>query len=129
MRYICIDVGLKRIGLAFSDGSIVLPINPVLRKNRNQAAADTKKIIDEYRADTLVAGVPMGGASQDEMRRRIEHFTSLLNFKGDIAYIDESFSSMEASELQKDANSSNKKRNGRLDSLAAMVILKRFLKL
>lgn len=129
MKYICIDVGLKRIGLAFSDGNIVLPINPILRKNRNQAANDTKKIIDEYGADVLVAGVPMGGINQDEMRRRIEHFIALLNFKGDVAYMDESYSSIEASQLQRQASSSDKKRDGRLDSLAAMIILKRFLKL
>ena len=36
-KFMAIDVGLKRIGLAFGFGEVVTPLEPVLRKNRNQA--------------------------------------------------------------------------------------------
>ena len=50
---IAIDLGLKRIGLALSAGSgIVTPLMAVERKNRNQAANDVKKVLNEYEATT-----------------------------------------------------------------------------
>ena len=122
---IAIDVGLKRIGVAISpDSKIALPSTPVLRKNRNQAANEISQILKTKNAKTLVVGIPKGGSSEEEMSRRIRHFVSLLEFDGEIKFIDESFSSFEADELRE---FSTRKKDGKLDSLAAMVILKRYL--
>lgn len=120
-KIIAIDIGLKRIGMAFAYNKVVLPLKPILRKNRKQAAQDVSNAIKEHEANALVVGIPLGGSSEDEMKRRIAHFVSLLDFNGDIFYQDESFSSLEASEFIND------KRDGKLDSIAAMVILKRYL--
>lgn len=120
---VAIDIGLKRIGVAISpDGKIALPVNPILRKNRNQAARDISLALKQRDAKTLVVGVPKGGSSEDEMARRIAHFVSLLDFSGEIYYQDEALSSLEAGELVSD------RRDGRFDSVAAMIILERFLK-
>lgn len=120
---VAIDIGLKRIGVAISpDGKIALPVNPILRKNRNQAARDVSLALKQRDAKTLVVGVPKGGSSEDEMARRIAHFVSLLDFSGEIYYQDEALSSLEAGELVSD------RRDGRFDSVAAMIILERFLK-
>lgn len=119
---VALDIGLKRIGLAFGyEGKIALPQNAILRKNRKQAASDLKKILDENQAELLVVGLPKGGSSEEEMQRRIEHFVKLIGFEGKILYIDESFTSKEAQELYH-----SKKKDGRLDSLAAMLILQRY---
>lgn len=126
MKYIAIDLGLKRIGLAYSaHKEIVTPLEAVHRKNRDQAARDVKKILDEWNSDALVIGIPMGGTSEDEMRRRVEHFLSLLNFTGEVFYQDETQSSIEAEELIKGEMKSI--RDGRIDSISAMIILQRFL--
>ena len=122
MSIMAIDVGLKRIGVALAVGQTVMPQTPVLRKNRNQAARDVSAVLREYGAKKLVGGVPLGGSSEDEMRRRIAHFVSLLEFDGEVVYQDESMSSFEASEIYADG-----RRDGRLDSIAAMIILKRYL--
>ena len=122
MSIMAIDVGLKRIGVALAVGQTVMPQTPVLRKNRNQAARDVSAVLREYGAKKLVVGVPLGGSSEDEMRRRIEHFVSLLEFDGEVVYQDEAMSSFEASEIY-----SESRRDGRLDSIAAMIILKRYL--
>ncbi|MGZ5207997.1 MAG: Holliday junction resolvase RuvX, partial [Sulfuricurvum sp.] len=56
---IAIDLGLKRIGLALNAGAgIVTPLMAVERKNRNQAANDVKKVLNEYEATTVVVGIP-----------------------------------------------------------------------
>ncbi|WP_297938968.1 Holliday junction resolvase RuvX [uncultured Campylobacter sp.] len=122
MSIMAIDVGLKRIGVALAVEQTVMPQTPVLRKNRNQAARDVSAVLREYGAKKLVVGVPLGGSSEDEMRRRIAHFVSLLEFDGEVVYQDEAMSSFEASEIYAES-----RRDGRLDSIAAMIILKRYL--
>lgn len=122
---VAIDVGLKRIGVAIGyKNGVVIPQNAILRKNRNQAAKDVSAFLKEYNAKILVVGVPIGGSSEDEMRRRINHFVSLLEFEGKIEFVDESYTSVEASEL---GIANHRKKDGKLDSLSAMIILQRFL--
>jgi putative Holliday junction resolvase len=123
---IAIDLGLKRIGLAlYAGASIVTPLMAVERKNRNQAANDVKKVLNEYEATTVVIGIPMGSTTEDEMRRRVDHFMNLVEFAGEIAYQDESYSSQEAEALMK--GEIRYKRDGRIDSLSAKIILERYL--
>lgn len=126
MKYLSIDLGLKRIGLAYSAyANVITPLKAIERKNRNQAALEVKKVIVEWQIDTIVMGIPLGGSSEDEMRRRSSHFLSLLEFGGDIFYQDESSTSLEASELLE--GKMRHIRDGRIDSIAAMIILERFL--
>lgn len=123
---IAIDLGLKRIGLALSYGNgLVTPLPAIERRNRNQAANDVKKVLDEYEATTVVIGIPMGSTTEDEMRRRVAHFMNLVHFGGEIAYQDEAESSREAEALMK--GEIRYKRDGRIDSLSAKIILERYL--
>lgn len=124
---IALDIGLKRIGVAICpDEKTILPSTAILRKNRNQAARDTSQMLKEKNASTLVVGVPLGGASEDEMRRRIEHFCSLLDTDLKPVFVDESFSSADARGLL-EAKNYSKSRDGKLDSLSACEILRRYL--
>ena len=128
MKYAGIDVGLKRIGIAISlDGKIVLPQNAILRKNRNQAARDVKAFLAEWEIDTLIVGLPKDGSSSEEMERRIKHFVSLMELEIEVAYQDEQGSSFEARELT--MGDFRHKKDGRLDSVAAKIILERYLKI
>lgn len=128
-KYIAMDLGLKRIGMAYSpDGAIVTPLPAVMRKNRNQASNEVKAILDEWQADIFVIGIPMSDPdTQAEMRRRVAHFLSLFDFDGEVFYQDEDDSSLEAEELMK--GEIRQKKDGRIDSLAAKIILERYLKL
>ncbi len=128
MSIVAIDVGLKRIGVAVSyDKKVVLPQKAILRKNRNQAASEVSNLLKEKDAKTLVVGLPKSGSSAEEMQRRIKHFVGLLDFDGKIEYQDEYGSSSEAKELIQ--GEIKIKRDGRVDSLSAGVILKRWLNL
>ena len=126
MKYAAIDVGLKRIGVAVSlDGSVIFPKEAILRKNRNQAARDVDAFLLEWEIEKLVVGIPEGGSSQDEMTRRIKHFVGLLSYEGEIVYQDEYGSSQEAKELMQ--GKIRQKRDGKIDSIAAQIILQRYL--
>lgn len=126
------DIGLKRIGIALYCNHIILPLQPILRKNRKQASQAFKTLLEEKQIHTLIVGIPKSELNEEEhtMERRIKHFISLVDFKGQIIYVDESYSSIEAQErlfLLKKKERSEKIKNGELDSLAAMIILERYL--
>ncbi|WP_294960994.1 Holliday junction resolvase RuvX [Sulfurimonas sp.] len=126
MKYIAIDLGLKRIGIAYSaHKDLVTPLSAVIRKNRDQASAEVKKVLKDWEVDAVVVGIPLGGSSEDEMRRRIAHFMNLVDFEGDIFYQDEAGSSLEAENMMK--GEIKYVRDGRIDSISAMIILQRYL--
>lgn len=125
MKYLGIDLGLKRIGLAYSaHAEIVTPLPAIIRKNRNQASSEVKKVIKEWEIDEVVIGIPMGGSAEDEMRRRVAHFMNLVDFEGDVHYQDEANSSLEAEEMIK--GEMRHLKDGRIDSISAMIILQRY---
>ncbi|WP_417328304.1 Holliday junction resolvase RuvX [Halarcobacter sp.] len=123
MKLCCIDIGLKRIGLAIClQGDIVTPLPAILRKNRNQASNDVLKTLNEWEIDTLVVGYP---SASEDMQKRIKHFVNLLDFDKEIIFQEENMSSIEAEDLMK--GDIKYKRDGRVDSLAAKIILERYL--
>ena len=127
MKIASIDIGLKRIGVAIClDGKIVFPHDAILRKNRNQAAQEVKDFLKEWAIEILVVGLPKGGSSEEEMERRIKHFVGLLQLEHiKLVFQDEYGSSMEAKELTQGIF--RHKRDGKIDSIAAKIILERWL--
>lgn len=127
IKYLAIDLGLKRIGLAYSaHKDLVTPLKAIIRKNRNQASDEVKRTVKEWEINTIVIGIPLGGSSEDEMRRRIAHFMNLVDFEGEVIYQDEAGSSKEAEALIK--GEIKHIRDGRIDSISAMIILQRYLR-
>jgi putative Holliday junction resolvase len=126
MKLASIDVGLKRIGVAIClDGNIVIPQNAILRKNRNQAARDVNAFLEAWEIEKLIVGLPKDAESSEEMERRIKHFVSLLDLGIEVVYQDEQSSSIEAKELTMGVF--KHKKDGKVDSIAAKIILERWL--
>jgi putative Holliday junction resolvase len=118
-----IDVGLKRIGVAICVGSnLVTPKDPILRKNRNQAARDVNAFLKEWEITKLIVGFP---SSSEDMQKRIKHFVALLELEIPYEFQEENMSSVEAENLMK--GDIKYKRDGRIDSIAAKIILERYL--
>ncbi|MCT7532388.1 Holliday junction resolvase RuvX [Aliarcobacter cryaerophilus] len=125
MRLASIDVGLKRIGIAISLMSdIVTPQNAIIRKNRNQAALEVNNFLKEWQIEKLIIGLP---SSNIDTQNRIKHFTNLLELKIPFEFCEENLSSIEAKELMK--GEVKQVRDGRIDSIAAKIILERYINL
>ncbi|XPV68986.1 MAG: Holliday junction resolvase RuvX [Halarcobacter sp.] len=123
MRLACIDIGLKRIGIAICmQSNIVTPQKAILRKNRNQASNDVNNFLKEWQIEKLIVGYP--SASLD-MQKRIKHFVNLLELNIPYELQEENMSSIEAEDLIK--GEIKYKRDGRIDSIAAKIILERYL--
>ena len=125
MRLASIDVGLKRVGVAISlMNDIVTPQNAIIRKNRNQAALEVNNFLKEWQIEKLIIGLP---SSNIDTQNRIKHFTNLLELKIPFEFCEENLSSIEAKELMK--GEVKQIRDGRIDSIAAKIILERYISL
>lgn len=123
MKLACIDIGLKRIGVAISlTGDIVTPQTAILRKNRNQASNDVNTFLKEWEIEKLIVGFP---SASEDMQKRINHFVALLELQIPYEFQEENMSSIEAEDLMK--GDIKYKRDGRVDSLAAKIILERYI--
>ncbi len=121
------DVGLKRIGIAVLLNGVILPLEAILRQNRNQASRDLSDLLREKNIQVLVVGKP--NESYADTNACIEHFIKLLDFKGEIVFINEDRSSIEAYKNLEHLGRKNKRlaiKDGRLDSLSACRILERY---
>ncbi len=106
---------------------VILPLEAILRQNRNQASRDLSDLLREKNIQVLVVGKP--NESYADTNARIEYFIKLLDFKGEIVFINEDRSSIEAYENLEHLGKKNKRlaiKDGRLDSLSACRILERY---
>ncbi len=127
-----LDYGTKRIGIAIStpDQSIATPLENYTRCNETKDAALLRRIASEYQAVGVVVGLPVH-MSGDEGGKAREART----FGGwvsrvvclPVVYWDERYSSAMAELYLQQSNLSPKKRQARLDKVAAQVMLQSFL--
>jgi putative Holliday junction resolvase len=130
-RLLCIDHGLKRIGLAVSDASglIARELTVIIRKSNREDFTRIHQIAAEQGVVGIVVGLPVNSEAQpgeytqgDTVRRWIERFAQTTSLP--IITWDEQLTSADAREL-----SIQKGRGSRepIDDLAARVILQSYL--
>ena len=122
-----IDVGTVRVGVAWSDSSVKIPFPlAVWPKAQGRAERELLREIEARKAKVLVVGLPLGPNDErtticdivESFTRRLSKRTSI-----EIVYVDESFSSDEASERLRAAGADR----AELDAYAACLILERYL--
>lgn len=120
---IAIDFGLKRIGVAWKCGELILPLPAIKFASAMQVASELRDILGEKKARILIAG-----KVREELQGALDEVLNALDFGGEIAFVDENLSSKEA-ELHINGRKKSKKlrKDGSLDSLSAMIILERYL--
>jgi putative Holliday junction resolvase len=125
-KYLCIDVGIKRIGICICINDISICKQPIFRKNRNQASNEITQLLKNNNIDILIVGIPINENNENTliMQKKIKHFVSLINFEKDIYYQDESSSSQEAREMTQ--GMMKHKKDGKIDSLSAKIIFDRW---
>ena len=134
MRIIGLDLGTKTLGVAVSDklGIIASFYKTFFFKDEdyNSLVPIVKDLMNEFDTNKIVLGLPknmnnsLGFASE-----RSINFKELLEKELDIEVIleDERLSSVEANNALIGSDMSRKKRKGKVDSVAASIILQRYL--
>lgn len=134
MRYLGLDLGTKTLGIAKSDSLGLIASSYKLLKFENEDYESLinplKEIIDELKVDKLVLGLPKNmDNSLGFAAERSLNFKKLVEDKLNIEVIlqDERLSSVEANNLMIMGDTSRKNRKEKVDSLAATIILQRYL--
>ena len=132
MKYLAMDLGTKRLGLAIStSGVLTTPYKLISFKTYEEARDEVIKIIEKEKITCLVLGLPknmdnsMGFASERSL-----NFKKLLEEKCSLPVNleDERLSTVEAESILIENNYSRAKRKNVIDELSACIILDTYLR-
>ena len=131
-RFLCLDIGDKRIGVAVSDpfNSYSLPVETYVRKNLRLDLERIEKYVKEKCVTGLVCGLPVNfDGSESVQTKKAEFFINKLKelLKIEVYTIDERLTTIEAEEVLIEQGKSRQERKQFVDSLAAANILQGFL--
>ena len=134
MRFLGLDIGEVRIGVALSDesGTIASPLTTVAAKQPYDAiAAEFRAICEENEVRALVVGLPFsmsggaGGTSARAAKTLGRKLAQTLGLK--VAFADERFTTALADRALLEADVNRKKRKTVVDKVAAALMLQTFL--
>ena len=132
MKYLAMDLGTKRLGLAIStSGVLTTPYKLISFKTYEEARDEVIKIIEKEKITCLVLGLPknmdnsMGFASERSLnyKKLLEEKCSLP-----VSLVDERLSTVEAESILIENNYSRAKRKNVIDELSACIILDTYLR-
>lgn len=132
MKYLGIDFGTKRVGLAVSDPgeSMAFPLRTVVRTTRDKLFAELLQVIEEEKIEGVVIGLPLGLDGMDTLTtRQVRNFAARLGRRTTLPlyYKNEELSSFDAEQELRESGLSGKKLKEALDRHAAARILQSFL--
>ncbi len=122
MNVLGIDYGTKNIGLAYAISGIISTIPAI--KNDPESISNIVKVINEYHIEKVYIGV-----SQGKMATKTYQFIDQLRpmLKLDIETVEESVSTIEATEIYKQNRHQKRFYKQQIDSVSAAVILNRVI--
>ncbi|MCC7162239.1 MAG: Holliday junction resolvase RuvX [Anaerolineae bacterium] len=132
MRFLALDVGNKRVGVAVgsSEARIATPLTVLKRRTIEQDVAALLKLVGEYQVEQLVVGLPRNAdntpSKQEQLTRHYaEQLQTALGLP--IILFDERYSTAAAMQIQRSRGLDEKRGRATLDANAAAVILQEFL--
>jgi putative Holliday junction resolvase len=134
-RWMAIDWGERRIGLAVSDpsGTIASPAGVVERRaGKRPPIAELVRRAESLEARAIVMGLPLDGEGDDtpratECRRVASELTRRTRLP--VALVDERFTTATALRAIREMGGSTRGRKGDVDALAATVLLQQAMRM
>ena len=128
-RFLGVDYGSKRVGLAISDG-LGLTARPLEVVPRKDIIERVRDIVAEYHVEGLVVGLPTSlaggeGASAAEARALGSELEKSLDLP--VVFVDERFTSKLAESALLESGMKRRDRRERVDKVAAAIILQSYL--
>jgi len=128
-RYLGVDYGTKRVGLAISDG-LGLTARPLEVVHRESAVARIGALIAEYDVERVIVGLPTGlegqaGVSVAGARQLGAEIESSSDVK--VELVDERFTSRIAESALLESGMRRRERRATVDKVAAAIILQGYL--
>ena len=134
MKYLAIDYGQKRTGLAVSDpeGRMAFPRVTLNMRGKDAFFADLFAVAEHEGIQAFVVGLPLRSNNEDsETTRQVRNMAARLTRRTSLPFyfMPETLSSHEAEERLREAGKSGKELREALDRAAAVAILESFLAL
>lgn len=132
MRLLALDVGDRRVGVAVSDplGMWARPLSVLVRRSREQDYKAIAALVDEHEVSLVIVGHPLEMHGEvGPQARRVERYAAGLAERLPVPLVlwDERLSTAEAERLLREAGESSRQYRGRIDAVAAAVILQSYL--
>ena len=132
MRTLALDPGRKRIGVAISDptGTIAQPLETIQVRTKREVIDRLQQLVRELSVDEILVGLPRTAEGElGPQAKRVlgwaRHFDRYLGVP--VIFRDESFSSQEAERILIERATPRRRREARLDAVAAAVVLQDYL--
>lgn len=122
MKYLGVDFGMKKIGLAISEGQLASPYKVIFGKGMDDLIKKIERIIREEDFEKIVVGLPEGLIGQYTEK----FINKLIRDDFDVISVDETLSSQKALEMMIQSGKS-KKRRRQNDAVSAALILQDYL--
>ena len=130
-RFLCIDYGSKRVGLAISDKSNIIakPYKTLINKSENDLFSQIEIIIRDNNIKLIVIGLPLNMSGKDTSQTKsVRKFKETLHKVGlPIVFEDERLSSVSAKNSLIIQNIKTGHNKSQIDKTAAAIILQQFL--
>jgi len=132
MRVLGLDHGTERIGVALSDdlGMIGQPLEFIPNHPTPGIWERLKELLQDFPYELIVIGMPRNmDGSYGPASEKVNQFIEQLKLEIDVPIKtwDERLSSAQANRVLLEANVSRKKRKGKVDKMAAAIILQSYL--
>jgi len=132
-RILALDYGEKNIGLACSDelGLTVQPLRSIPNPGKKNLIKKLRATIQDLDIRKIVLGIPINmDGTRGDSAIRMEKLQETLRsgLKIPLIGVEETLSTVEAMEFWKNMNPRQQKKYRTIDSLAAALILERYLK-
>lgn len=130
MRYLAIDYGTKRTGLAICDAAETIASPLTVLEGQKELPARISKIVEAENVEAVVLGLPLNMSGSESAQTKLvlkfaKQLTNRLNIP--VHLQDERLSSFGAEQKLESANLTKGKKKKRLDAIAAAEILEAFL--
>ena len=130
-RIVAVDIGTVRIGVAVSDpfGSFAQALTVL--NARGDWMEELKGILDNYRTDKLLVGLPLRtGGNEGPEAENIRSIAQCIRERipsVEIIFWDERFTTVIAQQSLLEGDVSRKGRKGKVDKIAASILLQSYL--
>lgn len=135
MRLMGLDYGNVHVGVALSDelGMTAYPLEVIKRKDSNKLRktfARIEEIAREYKVDKIIIGLPLNmDDSESEISKTVIDFSEKIKRRTGlpVELWDERLSTLEATDILKEAGIKVQDRKTYIDKIAASFILRRYM--
>ncbi|MBM2827188.1 MAG: ruvX [Dehalococcoidia bacterium] len=132
MRYLGLDVGERRIGVALSDpgGVVAIPVTTIIRDRRGSVMKTILDLAAEREAEHIVVGLPISLSGQlGPQGELVMEFVQSLSIETSlpVSVWDERLSTVAADKMLLEAQLSPKRRRELRDAVAAAFMLQGYL--